>query len=432
MVGSNKILNTISLQNSALINIPNRILSKANSDFIALCKAQINILTQGLSAAWAGVYLTETLHSNEQKEIKLLPAFVYPQENQDISLISNAKNQFSLLLSEKSTINQNTAANHPIEKKINLKNQIVMPLLYEEIFMGLLVIGRNKGEWNDLELAQIEQITTTIAIARSLEIRQNWYQQQLQDTENIRTIEDNKIHDLLHQLRNPLTALRTFTKLLLKRILPEDKNKKIVEGILRESDRLEELLQHFEQKSSINSQLLELNASEVVNSNFLLPSQSEIQEKVNLIGILEPLVESAMTVAEEKNIILAYQSPANPIFVQGNIQAIREVLSNLIDNAIKYTPNGGQIIIELETKPEYQEIIIADNGYGIPLENQQFIFQRHYRGIQKEGEIPGTGLGLAIAKELIEKMNGQIKVTSPNQLGQGKTGTTFIVMLCKS
>ena len=108
------------------------------------------------------------------------------------------------------------------------------------------------------------------------------------------------------------------------------------------------------------------------------------------------------------------------------------MLSNLIDNALKYTPGGGQIYIQTGLEQgHYQGIAISDTGLGIPAQDLEHIFERHYRGVQRSSNIPGTGLGLAIAKDLIERMHGKIQVFSPARPSSvaGGAGTTFIVWL---
>jgi len=120
--------------------------------------------------------------------------------------------------------------------------------------------------------------------------------------------------------------------------------------------------------------------------------------------------------------------------VRVNIKALQEVLSNIIDNALKYTPQGGKIYIQAgQEKLNFQGIAISDNGPGIPQEDLVHLGERHYRGVQAQTEIPGTGLGLAIAKQLIEQMQGEIEIFSPainSKLTSPNTpGTTFIIWL---
>jgi signal transduction histidine kinase len=119
--------------------------------------------------------------------------------------------------------------------------------------------------------------------------------------------------------------------------------------------------------------------------------------------------------------------------VRANPKELREVLSNLIDNALKYTPAGGKIYIQSGLEQDrMQGIAISDTGMGIPPQDLEHMFERHYRGEKADSEIPGTGLGLAIAKELIEQMQGKIQVFSPAQWHPDSNiggGTTVIIWL---
>ena len=154
-----------------------------------------------------------------------------------------------------------------------------------------------------------------------------------------------------------------------------------------------------------------------------------------LIG-LWIVLDARLAIAQEKNIHFTADIRDGIPPVQANARALREVLSNLIDNAIKYAPPGGtvQIAVGLERTDAtgtWQGIAIGDTGYGIPEADRDRIFERHYRGIQERGHIPGTGLGLAIVKELVEQMHGKIELISPNGLSRSPSfpGTTFIVWL---
>jgi signal transduction histidine kinase len=423
MMGINKIAQTCSLQNDTLMDNYRSILTTGSLDFITLCQAQVSLLTQSFNASWVGVYLRESSNPENPASTNLIPAYFYPENKQNLPFLSEQENQVFFLLNGRSQLNQEMPVSQDLETQINVNNQVVMPLLYDNIFMGLLIVRRNKIPWNESELSQIEKIATTLAIACSWEKGKGWYQQRLQELENIRNFTDNKIDDLLHQLRNPLTALRTFAKLLLKRILPEDNNQKIVQNILREGDRLQQLIQNFQQED--HGQMV-LEGSVIPQANFLLPAQSG--KTSDLTALVAPLIESALAIAEEKNINIEAELNQTPVLIQGNDQAIQEVLSNLIDNAIKYTPKGGQVKINLVEQDNYQGVKIADNGYGIPKEDQKRIFERKYRGKQEQGQIVGSGLGLAIVKELVTQMKGKIELISPNEFN----GTTFIVWFAKS
>jgi signal transduction histidine kinase len=166
----------------------------------------------------------------------------------------------------------------------------------------------------------------------------------------------------------------------------------------------------------------------------LLPDTVGSAELCSVAEVLEPLLASARAIALERNLSLQADIPPKLPPIRVNAKALREVLSNLIDNALKYTPAGGQIYIQAgRSQGHFQGIAITDNGCGIPPEDLAHIFERHYRGVQRSSKIPGTGLGLAIAKELIEQMQGEIQVFSPAQhpvkVVASRPGTTLIIWL---
>jgi signal transduction histidine kinase len=434
-----------------------------SSEFIALCQLQIKLLTKGLKADWSAVYLTEEIR--EGGEPHLIPIAVYPQTDSlwkseaRLSILpevwSRVASSVPLLLgssSEKmSQANRETEIDFPRSLgDISFgeeQHQIVFPLLDEDRIMGLLVTGRKERQWIDNELNQIEQIAKSVALACLLDRRQAWYQQKLSQQYQIRRLERDRLDSLLHQLRNPLTALRTFGKLLLKRFFPEDRNRSVIQGILRESDRIQELLQEFE--TDIDATSTQTDAVTLETNAWSLPEAPAVDDTPShLLGnfltsetlvvedVLEPLLISAGAIAQEKGIQLHADLRSKLPSVQANAKALREVLSNLIDNALKYTPVGGtvQIFAGLERTDairHWQGIAVCDTGYGISSADREHIFERHYRGVQAQGSIPGTGLGLAIVKELVEQMQGKIELISPNGLSENPIlpGTTFIVWL---
>ncbi len=363
------------------------------------------------------------------------------------------------------------------ESSLSRQRQIVLPLMHEGVVMGLLVTGREDRAWNKEEQGTIERIAQTLAIAYIIDQRRAWSEQRLTQQRSLQAQQRDLLHNLLHQFRNPLTAIRTFGKLLLKRLLPEDKNYKVASSIVQESDRLQELLQQFNACIDMSQEDIALaplalpaatvtDVSPLPGNNSLLPGMDLTLESFAVATVLEPLLISARAIAQERQLDLQADIVRDLPLVQGNVKALREVLNNLIDNALKYTPPGGKIDIRvgIESKqgiyPEHYPILhfpthplsideaiaitISDNGPGISPQDLEHLFERHYRGVQASSAIPGTGLGLAIAKELVEQMQGQIEVFSPAQEFWGKQttdsindyeqniqgrGTTFIVWL---
>jgi signal transduction histidine kinase len=431
--------------NSRSIILNNHI---SSSEFATLCQSQISLLSHGLGAVWSVIYLTENISENGQAQ--LFPFVTYPQTTkrsfwelppiklEEVWQPSQSHGIAQLLPDYLADPKQTQAANHWQPEAAKTK-QLILPLIHQETFIGLLVTGREDREWQPLEHQQVEEIARTIAIARFLELQYNWSQNALTLQENLRRIEHDRLDNLFHQLRNPLTALRTFGRLLIKRIVPNDPNSKLVESILAQSDRFQALLEQFEAESdqlpevnlTNNSQpLLVPQQKSIDQSSFLLPSSTEQLHPVDLTQILEPLLNTIQVIATEKNIELVNHLPLTIPLVIGDLAALREILNNLLDNALKYTVPGGKVQLDLVTnRDQMLGLEIKDTGAGIPLADQAQVFERHYRGVQAQSDIPGTGLGLAIARELVTKMQGEIELISPNHLSKDSPGTTFIVWL---
>ena len=424
----------------------------SDNGFASLCQAQTKLLTQGLGAIWSAVYLTDDLGETREKQLLLfsnnsptpekVPHKISEPELEEIlqGLGSSSSETFSYLplvqeqpgnQSEKSAISSNTEG-------LRTK-QIILPLIYEEVMMGLLITVREDRFWQREELEQVKAIAKTLAVGCFLEKKSQWYRRQLEIQEDLRLWEQEQLGNLLHQLRNPLTALRTFSKLLVKRLLPEDRNQDIAKSILREGDRLGGLIDLFAQEidSDNNQEPVTLSADSVrlqenkSTGNFLLPSKADNVDEVDIAVILEPLLQVSQVIANQKSLKLLTIIPESLPLVRGNVAGLQEVLNNLLDNALKYTPSPGTITVRIILQAGLLKIAIEDTGYGISEADQEHLFERHFRGSQAEGDIPGTGLGLAIAKQLIEQMQGDLEVISPNPHLEGNSlpGTIFTVWL---
>jgi signal transduction histidine kinase len=316
--------------------------------------------------------------------------------------------------------------------------RLVLPLMHEEMVLGLLVTERIDRGWTAGERQQIERIIQTLSLACVLDKRSQWWQQQQLQQQQLQLQQHDVMDNLVHQFRNPLTALRTFGKLLLKRLPEDDRNREAAASIVRESDRLQELLLQIDRAIDLNETL----PDEVrVNVPVALPRAGTLGDLLelkpcDLRGILQPLVVSAGLVAQEKPLALHTEFAAVVPLVNANASALREVLSNLIDNAVKYTPAGGEVHIRLVAESGQVAVWVTDNGGGIPDADLAQLFQRHFRGVQALTAIPGTGLGLSIARELMQQMQGEIQVFSPLRaegwLGDrlpDSRGVTFVVTI---
>ncbi|WP_146138473.1 sensor histidine kinase [Chamaesiphon polymorphus] len=457
----------------------------ASSEFMALCRAQLRLLAEGLGASLSVVYMTQELEGGG--ESKLLPLVVYPEAGggwsevmdraiSDRSVLStpsiatepksdrsnreNRHRRYTNVESARQIADRNSqlatfaplqSPERTAEDDRSKRHQLLLPLVSEGTILGLLATTRETQPWNSLEQTEIKHIAQTIALAGIIDRKHNWLRLELQQQQQLQLQQQNLLHNLLHQLRNPLTAIRTFGKLLIKRLQIGETDRGFASSIVRESDRLQELLTHLENAIDLplikdsdakTDRIKPLPSSQeeanVSNANLLLPDAAFRIESCQLTDVLDPLITSAEAIAQDRNLTFYTHIPRDLPLVQAHPAALREVLSNLIDNALKYTPAGGEVDVDVELvataidlpdvpQPARIQICIRDTGVGIPAQDLDKLFTRHYRGVQAQGSIAGTGLGLAIAKELVTHMHGKLEVKSPPP-GDDR-GTEFMLWL---
>ncbi len=436
-----------------------------SSEFVALCRSQVALLTQLLGASLSVVYLSEELI--EGAEAQIVPVAAYPE-----SVVLEKPSQFMLPSADSGAATDapqtatakadrpssaglddpidSSAMSQPPKRGLAEQRQVVLPLVHEGIVLGLLVTERSDRPWTAWERSQIERVAATIALACVMDQRAQWLDQTRRQQRLLQNEQHDVLDNLLHQFKNPLTALRTFGKLLLRRLRPEDSNREVATSIVRESDRLQDLLQQFDQAIDLEAvDLISVAVDEELRTTInrpipLLPAgvltgSSLTLETCSAAEILQPLLKSAAAIAQEENLAIRSRIPANLPLVWANRGALREVLSNLIDNALKYTSPGGQVHIRANSVDDRVILRVTNTGQKIPPQDLPHLFERHYRGVQAMTKIPGTGLGLAIARRLVEQMHGEIEVFSPMQNDgwvsehsdqpPNEQGTTFVVKL---
>ncbi|MEN9218733.1 MAG: HAMP domain-containing sensor histidine kinase [Gloeomargarita sp. DG_2_bins_126] len=281
--------------------------------------------------------------------------------------------------------------------------QLVLPLVQGEVLLGLLVLLRPGMLWSDWEREQLQRAAQALVAAWGLEQQRQAWQTRTQTLVTQQTQTQELFATVLHQLRSPLSALNTFAKLLRKR-LQSPKDQEVVTGMLAQTERIQDLLNRLEPTTP--QPLLPGGAVPL-----LLPGLT--LEPVRVADVLTPLVTAAQWTAQERNLTLDAQPIPPDLTAQADALALREVVSNLLDNSLKYTPPGGRIEVGAQATPAGVLIWVADDGPGIPPEEQTRVFERHYRGQQTADLTPGNGLGLAVVQELVQQMGGRIVLVSP-------------------
>ncbi len=128
--------------------------------------------------------------------------------------------------------------------------------------------------------------------------------------------------------------------------------------------------------------------------------------------------------AKKQTLTLDLNALPGGVLVRADDEAVRQILDNLIDNALKYTPEGGDVRVSCRLEPDTIAVVVADTGIGIPREDLPRVFERFYRVDKaRSRELGGTGLGLSIVKHLVQSIGGQIAVES--RVGMGSTFTVL-------
>jgi two-component system sensor histidine kinase BaeS len=225
--------------------------------------------------------------------------------------------------------------------------------------------------------------------------------------QDARRREQEFLASVSHDLRTPLTTIRGYTEALEEGRIADDDRERVAGVIGRESERLGRLVEDFMLLSRLESRGFTLRP-----------------EPVDLAGHLKGIAEAFRDRAAAADLELQVEVAEVPEALV-DPDRVAQVVGNLLENALRYTPQGGRVRLRLEERDGYASISVADNGPGIEEADLPHLFERlyvtrRYRPIRPEG----SGLGLAIVKELVDAMGGSASVTS----APGR-GTTLVVRL---
>ena len=219
-------------------------------------------------------------------------------------------------------------------------------------------------------------------------------------------IKSDFVNSISHDLRSPLTAILGYVELIERSGPVSDQQREFIQRVQMSVSNI----------TSLVNDLLELERIEV--------GYDTLKETVSLLAVLQETTASNQSRLSEKLIEMVVDVSDELPAINGNLLRLEQMIGNLISNSIKYTPPGGKIILSARRQEDQVIIQVQDNGLGIPLSDQPFIFDRFYRAGNVPFDTPGTGLGLAIVKTIVENHHGRIWVDS--SLG---VGTTFTVVL---
>jgi signal transduction histidine kinase len=273
------------------------------------------------------------------------------------------------------------------------KSILGVPLIAKEKVIGTLeVINKQEGTFS----TEDQNLLITLAAQAAIAI------------ENSRLFQQSDlISELVHELRTPMASLSTASHLLLHPEITEDQHQRIVEIIRDETVRVSELASEFLDLARLESGRAQFHPKTINTDELLLDCADLMRVR-----------------AVEKELEVVIDIPSELPTLKADRDKIKQVLINLISNAVKYNKVGGKIGLNAKLDNSNLSIEVSDTGDGIPPEYIPLLFQKFYRVPGSEQLALGTGLGLAICKQIIDAHHGRIEVRSI--VGEG---TSFIIYL---
>lgn len=260
-----------------------------------------------------------------------------------------------------------------LKKRLDYLQSYLMHMAQGQYHLNIKGIGEGK-----FSLFEDQIYKTTLALRESKEEQEK---EKLDLAKNIA--------DLSHQLKTPLTSMSIMTDLLLENE-QDEQNKQFVWQLNGQIERLSKLVGVLLKLAKFDAGTIKLKQQEIVVSSF-------IEEMLDMLEI--PIGRKHITVHVEGG---------QDVCLKGDKNWTYEAIHNILYNCVQHSPEGGRITIEWSHNPIYTEIVIQDQGGGVPLDDLPHIFTRFYKG--KNASKESVGIGLAMAKTIIEKQSGEIKV----------------------
>jgi len=289
--------------------------------------------------------------------------------------------------------------------RLGYRSLMAVPLLREDHLLGGLVVYRN----NAGEFAQpVIDLLKTFATQSALAIQNARLFREIEDKgrqlENASQHKSEFLANMSRELRTPLNAIIGFSEVLAERMFGEvnDKQAEYLADILESGRHLLSLINDILDLSKIEAGRMELEANE-----FYLPS----------------VIDNALTLVRERaqrhGITVGHTVDERLGMIHADERKVKQVLLNLLSNALKFTPEGGRISVRATVRDGLAELSVSDTGVGIAPEDEKAVFEEFRQVGTASKKVEGTGLGLSISRKFIELHGGEIWVKS--QVGAGST-----------
>lgn len=271
-----------------------------------------------------------------------------------------------------------------------------LPLRHQQVLLGAMQVESEASVWPEPLAQRLQAVALSLTEALALDLEQRRLEQRL-------AVQEEQLRVLVHQLRNPLTALRTFGQLLLRRLDQDNDNRSLVEGLLAEERQLNRYVDALSTLVRPDSLLPGAAAPQPL----LLPPLLSGPEGQPLAELLEPLLQRAAATAALQG--RPWQAPPRLPPWRGDSGAVAEILANLLENAFRYSPQGVAVGLEARQGQDRIDLTVWDGGPPIDADERLAIFERGVRG-RSGAQRPGTGLGLALARDLALALGGTLEL----------------------
>lgn len=373
---------------------------------------------------------------------------IHLKTNDELEILSHAINNLTSNLEDK--INETSAEKHKLELILeHMDNGVVVFDTYGKVtavnlmasknfnitagmigqhnmnVIGKSILDRSIHETQLTGLSRVIDLKTQVN--NSLRIFQIWLAPILDNDSAVSSVlavfhditamqemhnrQSDFVANASHELATPLTAIRGFAETLLDGALQDPVlSQKFLRIIYNEAERMTRLIKDLLQLAKLDSQS---------------DQQKIMFEPTSLGPLLHHVVNDMMPHWKSKNLILEIDPALHPVFVTAHPDWLKQLLGNLLENSIKYTPENGKITLSYRETSTHATIAVQDTGIGIPAKDLPFIFDRFYRVDRARARTAGgTGLGLSIVKFIVKMLDGEITVTSELDVG-----STFTITL---
>jgi signal transduction histidine kinase len=289
-------------------------------------------------------------------------------------------------------------------KKEGIRSVLCVPLTVRETPIGVLRLYT--GEIHRFTDEEIDFLST-LASQGAVAIENARTYQRLEDLEQAKS---DFVFTVAHELKAPVAAIQSILRVLLEGYAGEifQKQKELIGRVERRLMALQGLIRDLLALGALKGALPEAKKTDVI-----------------LNGIINRVVDAVQPEVEQKGLELQVEVPDTLLTLKANDEDLERLLSNLLENAVKYTPPHGKVRLQLSLNDKSVRIVVSDTGIGISPESMDRIFEEFYRGKNaKEMGQEGTGLGLSLVKRIVDRYRGEIGVES-----KLREGSTFTVTL---